>query len=420
MTQTVGSTVGQAAVPVQGAGKFRDTPRLLARHRNLLTVLVVLWAAFSIAALGVTRSNMSNVRRSAAQVQLVQQTKIQLTRADSLATSGFLSGGLQSDKALAAFAQDIRDANVGLAKIQQGPHGELADASIKATSDYLADVTAAQANNRQGFPVGATYQKSASKLLSDQVLAPLQSVEDFSRVSLNSGAGGLAIHRWLVPIFVLFLAVPLILALLGLSRRSNRSVNVPVMAALLVSIVGLLLANSLTKSATNSGVSTIKDALHKRDLIGQARVALYDAKSNEALTLIARGSGQPYEYKWRQSMATVDAALRGATRDPGIEAYVKTHQDARALDDSGDWDAARAKILPAERNQLSSAEFASLDQSLESAANDINSTGNLRGNLSDSFDVGKIALAQVLLAIAAAIAAWLVRFGYAQRLKEYR
>jgi hypothetical protein len=393
---------------------FRDTPRILARHRNVLTVLIVLWALTSIATLGSVRSSMAKARRASAQVELVQQTKIRLTRADSLATSGFLSGGLQSDQALAAFATDIREANVGLGQIQQGTEGQKTKESVRAISEYLTDVTAAQANNRQGFPVGATYQKTASKLLAEQVVGPLDSTELSSRLSLDSGGSQFWMYRILSSIFILLMLVPLVLALLSLKGHSNRTINTPVVAGLIVALLGYLFASSLSRSAVTNGFDNIKGPLHQRDLINQARVALYDAKSNEALTLIARGSGQSYEQKWRVSMATLNAALAGVSGvdRSSVDGYEQVHTQIRKLDDAGDWDTARAQVLPPRADRLSSGQFERLDLSLESLME--------RQKMSNKFDVGPIALAQVILALAAALAAWLVRLGYAQRLKEYQ
>ena len=60
------------------------------------------------------------------------------------------------------------------------------------------------------------------------------------------------------------------------------------------------------------------------------------------LTLIARGSGQPYEDAWRASSATVTDRLPGLRDSSALLAswqdYTKVHTQVRALDDGGSWD----------------------------------------------------------------------------------
>jgi hypothetical protein len=425
VTQPVGYTAGTNTTQISPgpvgalpALKFHDTPRALARIRNFLTVLIVVWALSSIATLGSVRGSMSKARRASDQVNLIQDTKIKLTRADSLATSGFLVGGLQSDQALAAFAKDMQDASLGLAQIKQGTAGEQVTKSIEAIGPYLTDVTAAQANNRQGFPVGATYQKSASKLMQQTVLRPLSDADSDARNQLRYAANGLAGRRFLRPEFLMLFAVPLIIGLMSLSRRTNRTLNLPVLIGLIVGAVGLIAALSLTGNSTKNTLDNLQGPLRTKDIAGQARVALNEAQSAEALTLIARGSGQSYEQKWRSSMGIVDAVMEkrnfGSEEERLLaESYRKWHEDIRRFDDKGDWDAARSKALPESDQYFAAQPFRSLDADLASRA-----TSSVSSE--QQFDNGPMALSQVIIAVCGALAVWLVRSGYAQRLKEFR
>jgi hypothetical protein len=398
--------------------KFHDTPKALARIRNFLTVLIVIWALSSIATLGSVRGSMSKARRASDQVNLIQDTKIKLTRADSLATSGFLVGGLQSDQALAAFAKDIQGANLGLAQVKQGTAGDQVTKSIEAIGPYLTDVTAAQANNRQGFPVGATYQKSASTLMQETVLRPLSDADRQARNQLRYAANGLATKRILRPEFLMFFAVPLIIGLMSLSRRTNRTLNLPVLIGLIVGAVGLIAATALTSSSTKNTLNSLQGPLQTKDIAGQARVALNEAQSAEALTLIARGSGQSYEQQWRKSMGIVDAVAQRSSFSFGSEPalalnYRNWHQNIRDLDDTGDWDAARSKALSESDEFFAAKPFRELDAQLANRATSSVSSEQY-------FDNGPMALGQVIIAVCGALAVWLVRSGYAQRLKEFR
>ena len=67
-----------------------------------------------------------------------------------------------------------------------------------------------------------------------------------------------------------------------------------------------------------------------------ARVAANDAKSNESLTLIARGSGGAFQEAWQTSADTVAGEItRFRDLDSLWQPYVDVHTEIRALDDGG-------------------------------------------------------------------------------------
>ncbi len=394
-----------------GTRRFRDTPRLLTLQSNVLAVLIVVWALTTIATLAFLRTAVVGARRAAEQVSRVQETSIQLSRADSLATSGFLKGGLQSDAALSAFAKDMRDANANLAVINRGTGGQGARSAIQAIGEYQADVTSAQANNRQGFPVGATYQKTASNFMRTDILGPLANVGQTARNELLTYSRRFQRASLIPTLFLLFVAVPVMLGLLGLSRRTKRTLNMPALLGLGLACIATVVAATLCKSTLDAGTNFVRGDFRRVDLVTQARVALYDAKSNEALTLIARGSGQSYELAWRQNMA--DLTSRLGTTPPEVQAYIDTHAKARQLDDSGDWDAARLLVLPTNNVDTSNPVFTEVDKRLAvERGTEVLSTNALSTN--------KLLAAQIIIGLAALAAAGLVRVGYRQRVREYQ
>lgn len=422
-----------------GARRFRDTPARLAFQRNLLAALIIAWASSTIGVLGLVRSSSIRVKKAADQVVLVQETKVQLTRADSLATSGYLTGGLQSDQALAAFASDMASANAGLAAISRSVGGVIlagtpnAPNALDASTDrntevgeanvfwlinsYITDVTAAQANNRQGWPVGATYQKTASANLRTRILPRLDLVDDQARQSLVDAGRRLGWSWAVQALFALLVAIPLGLALATLAVRTNRLLNVPILLGFAVSFAAFLLATSIAGTSRTDGLRGIRTAFRYQDLSGQARVAAYNAKSAEALTLISRGSGQPYEVQWRQNMSDLDAVvatdflMRSDQRVvETVAAYRASHIEVRKLDDSGDWDSARRVVL-APNGTVSAPTFQALDEAIRPT---------FTGSVIDP-QVGRdITIAQLAVGLASLVAAALVRAGFAQRLKEYQ
>ena len=75
-----------------------------------------------------------------------------------------------------------------------------------------------------------------------------------------------------------------------------------------------------------------------------ARIEGNNAKSNESLTLIARGSGGSFEEAWQTSAAIVEDRISRFGRDFEVvwQPYVDVHTQIRTLDDGGQWDKAVA------------------------------------------------------------------------------
>jgi hypothetical protein len=90
------------------------------------------------------------------------------------------------------------------------------------------------------------------------------------------------------------------------------------------------------------------------NLIAQARIAALQARADEALTLVARGSGDAFEKDFTERMATLSGAagLVGQARNEArsadvgkdldealgdVAAWRSQHQKVRALDDGGQY-----------------------------------------------------------------------------------
>src|SRR5262249_34434799 len=139
----------------------------------------------------------------------------------------------------------------------------------------------------------------------------------------------------------------LVLGVVWLAMRFRRWVNVPVGLAALAVLVLLVAGGTAQSSAVNDADAAVDGPLLQADITAQARAAGFDARSQEALTLINRGSGQANEAKWKASAAIVgDIVARcGCDADQSFVAYESGHEELRALDDGGDWDTAVATSL---------------------------------------------------------------------------
>jgi hypothetical protein len=196
-----------------------------------------------------------------------------------------------------------------------------------------------------------------------------------------------------------------------------------VAATALVLVVGLLALwiaawSHSAESDARAGPYTATVAL------ATARIDGFDAKSAESLTLIAHGSGQAYEDRFKVVSADALAALSrdlsfaSRTNDElqvsqAFDNYVKQHVLVRAADDGGKFDDA---VSSATGKGAANQAFAAFE------ARSSTVLGARAKQLSDDLDHARfplIALAWVIL-VAGLAAAFLARRGIAQRLQEYR
>jgi hypothetical protein len=222
---------------------------------------------------------------------------------------------------------------------------------------------------------------------------------------------------WFEAIGVLVLA-GFVLTMIAIARMFRRRINVGLLTGgviMLVVLVGGAIALGRTGSALNHMQS---DALTPLTAAAQARIRGNDAKANESLTLISRGSGAAFEQSWKDSAAKVQDALRtvnSASLTDKWNAYATVHTQIRALDDGGQWDKA-VTLATGTSDGSSNATFTAFDTGAVDAVNGL--AGDLAAGLG-SPRAGMI-IAAVLALAGGVAAAFFGRRGLALRLKEYR
>ena len=145
-----------------------------------------------------------------------------------------------------------------------------------------------------------------------------------------------------------------------------------------------------------------------------ARIEGNNAKSNESLTLIARGSGGSFE----RGLEDVGSGGRGPHLPvrPGLRARSGSrtstvHTQIRTLDDGGQWDKAVALATT-----TSNATFTTFDTNVARVVD--SASAETTGGLAAT--VPWMIIGAILSLIAGIAMAVLGRRGLAQRLKEYR
>ncbi len=398
------------------------------RLRAVGIVSVVVTLLFGLAAGQAFRSADGALGRAAAnsdQLVRIQAIQTNVVQADADATNAFLVGGLEPANQRADYTEAIAAASGLIARAAQNQpaDGNALAALNQSLITYTSQVEQARANNRQALPVGAQYLKSASADLRAEALPLLTNLGEANDARVTQEFDRAARSAlWLVLPGLLALVV-LGLSLVWLARRTRRYVNVPLAAGAVVVLVTLVLG-TVGLLSVKSSVDTTRDGVYAATrATAQARIAGFDAKSNESLTHIARGSGAAFEKAWQASSTAVGTGLAALEQNPassGLDplpwgGYTTVHQEIRALDDGGDWEKAVALATGLGPKSGNSA-FAAFD-----TASDEQLT-NLSGQTAQQLDGtgGWLPFAGALGLLAGVVAALCAWWGVSLRLEEYR
>jgi hypothetical protein len=210
-----------------------------------------------------------------------------------------------------------------------------------------------------------------------------------------------------------------VLAHLWLSRRFKRTINVGVLSAALLLLLGLVVGFVCLQQVNNAVSDVRKGDFAALNGASRARIQANDAKSNESLTLIARGSGASFEAAWVASADAVKAELAALPGQGGLSnawtTYTTVHQKIRTLDDGGSWDSAVATATGAGKDSSNTA-FNAFDAQLASYLDTVSTATS--SSLASRQPV--LVLAAVVTLLAGLGAGLLGRRGVGDRLREYR
>ena len=339
-TRAPASAAASAATPQQ-APAYVDTPRLLNRWQLIGMSVAILFGIISALVQFLSWQADGRAADDTEQLVRVQEIQSSLLRADALATNAFLLGGLEDpdkraeyDKAISSVLRLVADA----AEAQSADRKALAALNVEVT-EYANAVAQARANNRLGYPVGAEYLSGASTELRDDAIPLLNALV---KANNNRAEGSIAGQH---PFWLLLLGIVVLVAMVWLNRelarhfrrRINKGVALAAIIVLVVTLVTVVLA-----WARDSSNDDLLEGDFRAAVTGaQTRTAANDAKANESLRLIKRGTdSQKYEDAWQAAAKKVDAgfARQGATE--AWQTYRERHDEIVELDDDGDWESA--------------------------------------------------------------------------------
>ena len=416
------STPPDSAAPSPAAKAAESTMSTPQRLRLLsLGVVVVGLVIGVIGALIFTYLAVSLSRARADTAQLIRVQKIQsnLLSADATATNAFLVGGLEPPAQRAAYDQAMSSTSSLIAEAAQAQpaDGTALAALNQQVLSYAGMIEQARANNRQGLPIGAQYLRNASAQLRSDALPILNNLVSANAAratdEMKAGAG------YIVLVIALLGLGGVIAAQVWLARRFKRKINVGMLASSIVLLV-LVIGSLIVVLQLRSSLQEISSgSLAAVNTAADARINANDAKSNESLTLIARGSGQAFEAAWKSSADSVAENLGRLTDKPELvgqwQAYTDVHTQIRALDDEGQWDKAVAKATGS-ANDSSNTFFGAFDSNLAGYLDGVSQQAS--NSLANEQPV--MVVAAVLILLGGLAAALLGRRGVAERLREYR
>ena len=416
------STPPDSAAPSPAAKAAESTMSTPQRLRLLsLGVVVVGLVIGVIGALIFTYLAVSLSRAKADTAQLIRVQKIQsnLLSADATATNAFLVGGLEPPTQRAAYDQAMSSTSSLIAEAAQAQpaDGTALAALNQQVLSYAGMIEQARANNRQGLPIGAQYLRNASAQLRSDALPILNNLVSANAAratdEMKAGAG------YIVLVIALLGLGGVIAAQVWLARRFKRKINVGMLASSIVLLV-LVIGSLIVVLQLRSSLQEISSgSLAAVNTAADARINANDAKSNESLTLIARGSGQAFEAAWKSSADSVAENLGRLTDKPELvgqwQAYTDVHTQIRALDDEGQWDKAVAKATGS-ANDSSNTVFGAFDSNLAGYLDGVSQEAS--NSLANEQPV--MVVAAVLILLGGLAAALLGRRGVAERLREYR
>ncbi len=411
------ATLGTDREDEAARGRARQVPTNLARLRLLAIVVCLVFGALTALQLALAWQANRTAAADTQQLIRVQGIKASLLRADALATNAFLIGGLEPAEQRAAY-DDAIDQTVrsmtDAARAQPADRAALSALS-SAVLDYVGSMDQARANNRQGLPVGGAYLRKASGELRSTALPIVDELVAANSARARDAMG--AHHPWLVLLPAVLGVALLYLCNRWIAQHFRRRVNTGLALAMAaIAVVGI--AAGLVSNSNQNQNDELTGGSFEAVVDGAtARTAANDAKANESLRLIARGSGQAFEEAWVAAAATVDQALteQSLTGLQGDWAtYKSQHQEIVDLDDGGDWDAAVALATSSEAGSPSET-FDAFDAQLQDS---LSHSGALT---TDTLKNGNsVLLVLVVLAVLAGLlSAGFASVGVNARLKEY-
>ncbi|MTD57068.1 hypothetical protein [Amycolatopsis pithecellobii] len=421
----------------EAAALARTTPGVLT-VLALVLVLASLLAGLltSLSVRGRSQAVDELATRSGPLTAAAQEIYRSLADADATATGAFLAGGLEPAETRQRYEADIAQAGnaLAIAVAAREPADVTAQDSPLAVLTgqlpvYTGLIETARADNRQGLPLGAAYQREASNLLRSELLPAAQQLYQGESGQLAADQDRATRPPWAEVLLALVVLALLLVAQGFLRRRTNRVLNAGLLVATAAAVLSLGWVLIATVSAMNDTADSRADGSAQVDVLAEARIATLSARVDETLTLVARGAGSAYQDDYVKSAGQLAGLLdeaRARATDPEVarivesaradaQAWASAHTAIRAADDQGDYVTAVRRATDAGPVGAAGS-FDRLDRDLRSAIDRARDTFGAEVNAAARDLSGAMA---AVIALAVLVAAGSVA-GIWRRLRDYR
>ncbi len=409
------TTIAKVGVPSPAVAPqgFEDVPSLLNRWQVAAVAVCLIFGVSSALLQFLGWQANGQAADNTEQLVRVQAIQSSLLRADALATNAFLVGGLEPAEQRAEYDDALDDVLRGItdaAEAQPADRAALAALNSEVAS-YASAIAQARDNNRQGYPIGAEYLLQAGTTLRAAAVPIIQELVTANSERAEDEMSGQ--H----PIWIFWIGLVALVALWWLNRqiakRFHRRLNVGIAAAWVAVAVLTVFATFLAQDQSGDNDDLVEGSYQQAADAAEVRTLANDAKANESLRLIKRGSGATYEDLWVSAAEQVEDQAVGATLD-NWELYSALHGEIVELDLSGSWRDAVGRATTRESGGASAA----LDNVDRLAQGQVDRAAEAT---TDTLRSGRtfalvLTLATLLLGLVAAV---LCAWGINQRRKEY-
>jgi hypothetical protein len=411
-------------------------------YRLVLAGLVLLGLASGVAGL-VTERHRSLLAADIGSVRGplsvgAQDLYRSLSDADATAATAFLTNGAEPAALRERYLNDVARAGAALAvALRDADDGDAARLALLADRlpVYTGLVETARSYNRLGVPLGGAYLREASGLMRGTLLPAAQQLFDSAQRRLVDGQRQAAGFPWAVLLLGLVTVASLVAAQVLLARRTNRVFNVGLLAASLVTLIALAWSTVALTASAGRAEAGHREGSALVSLLADARRAALQARADEALTLIARGSGAAFDKDYSdvldqligedgdggllaralaQAPAAADRAVVEEARGHARR-WRELHGRVRTLDNDGDYDGA-VTLAVGDGPESPSEEFGRLDAAVTRVLGVTNERVRAQARHAGRALAG-LGVALVLLTAGVVVA---VTLGFRPRIGEYR
>ncbi|KOV51899.1 hypothetical protein ADL00_39695 [Streptomyces sp. AS58] len=319
-----------------------------------------------------------------------------LADANTAASSGFLAGGQETKASRDRYEKDIRTAAAKLVTAANNsepgsPSAETIAELNRLLPEYKGLIERARANNRQGYPLGGAYLRYANDTMQTEMLPAAEELYTSENARLRGDYANATPYPWAAIALGVVVLAALAWAQHRNYRRTNRLLNhglVAATAATTVVLLWLVVGHAVARAGLNDSYD---HGVRSLNVLHDARIASLKARGNENLTLVSRGAEtvevEPGEFQdkfdvaYEESMRDLSDGLtraRGLADDRSGEQPVRAamgnmdvwqerHQQARAADDAGDYQAALDKVIGTRSDEPTGECFDNVDANLDTA-----------------------------------------------------